>query len=207
MVRFISIGVESASASILLIPALLACLQLFRRNMTAVRKAMLLVFTIYLAAVFAATGMPTVDNCIFRPRFNLIPVIDCVHEPLLYLQNTLLNILLFVPFGFFVPLLWRQLRTLKQTALCGLAFSLFIETAQMFSGRLTDVDDLLTNMGGAVIGFFLAQLAYQKIAVTFDLHEGDAQHDSFELPMVILLTFSVMFATQPFVSGMVWSLL
>lgn len=207
MVRFISIGVESASASILLIPALLACIQLFRRNMSTVRKAILLIFTIYLAAVFAATGMPTVENCAFQPRFNLLPLIDCVHEPLLYLENTLLNILLFIPFGFFVPLLWRQMRTLKRTALCGLAFSLFIETAQMFSGRLTDIDDLLTNMGGAVIGFFLAQLAYQKIAVAFDLHEGNTQHDSFELPMIILLTFTVMFITQPFVSGMVWSFL
>ncbi len=207
MVRFISIGVESVSASILLVPTLLACLQLFRRNMTIVRKGMLLVFAVYLAAVFAAAGMPTVSNCLFRPRLNLVPLLDCVHEPLLYLQNTLLNILLFIPFGFFVPLLWRQLRTRKRTALCGLGFSFLIELAQMFSGRLTDVDDLLTNLCGAVIGFAIARLAYEKIAVAFDLHEDGAQHDIIELPMVIILTFSVLFATQPFVSSLVWSLL
>lgn len=206
MVRFFSIGVESASASVLLVPVLLACIQLFRRNMTALRKGLLVVFTIYLAAVFAATGMPSVINCAFGPRFNLVPLVECVHETPLYLMNTALNILLFIPFGFFVPLLWRQMRSAGKTALCGLAFSMFIEFAQMFSGRLTDIDDLIMNTTGAVIGFYLANLLYEKIAVAYDLHES-GQHGTAELLSIILFTFIIMFCTQPFISGIIWRLL
>jgi glycopeptide antibiotics resistance protein len=192
MIRLASIGMESASVSVLLVPLLWGAIRLFRKNMPAVRKGMLLLFTVYLAGGFAATGMPTSSNCAFRPRLNLIPLADAVHEPLAYLGNTLLNILLFVPLGFFLPLLWRQLRSRKATALWGLGFSLSIELTQMFSGRLTDVDDLLTNTAGAVIGFYLAMAAYQRIAVRFDLHEGD-EHGCGENVGIMLLTFWVQF--------------
>ena len=206
MVRLFSIGVESASASVLLVPVMLACIQLFRRNMTALRKGLLVIFAVYLAAVFAATGMPSVVNCAFGPRFNLVPLVECVHETPLYLMNTGLNILLFIPFGFFVPLLWRQMRSAGRSALCGLAFSMFIELAQMFSGRLTDVDDLITNTAGTVIGFCLAKLLYEKIAVTYGLHES-GQHGTGELAIIILFTFIIMFCTRPFVSGIIWGLM
>ena len=56
MVRLYTIGVESVSVSVLLLPAMLLGWELFRRNMPAVRKGMLLTFAVYLCAVYSATG-------------------------------------------------------------------------------------------------------------------------------------------------------
>lgn len=58
------------------------------------------------------------------------------------------NILLFIPYGFFLPLL-----------------PLSIETCQLFIRRITDVDDLLLNFAGGMIGgglFALVHMVFPK---------------------------------------------
>ena len=67
----------------------------------------------------------------------------------------LLNFFLFVPMGFLVPLLWKQYRTENHVLLFGFGTSFAIEVLQMFCGRTTDVDDLLMNTLGALIGYWM----------------------------------------------------
>jgi glycopeptide antibiotics resistance protein len=63
--------------------------------------------------------------------------------------------LLFIPFGFFLPLLWEQYRPLWKTVSCGFLLSLAIELSQLFNHRISDIDDLLTNTLGAFAGWLL----------------------------------------------------
>ncbi len=73
-----------------------------------------------------------------------------------------LNVVLFVPLGFFLRSIWR--RGLLVTTLAGLAISLVIETTQRTGGwgiypcayRLFDVDDLIANTTGALLGGLLS---------------------------------------------------
>ncbi|MBO5981462.1 MAG: VanZ family protein [Clostridia bacterium] len=73
-----------------------------------------------------------------------------------FLINFLGNIILFVPFGIFLPLLWN----ISYAKAVGITFciSLFIETAQLFLPRGTDVDDLILNTLGALLGVFVYML-------------------------------------------------
>lgn len=84
---------------------------------------------------------------VFRSRLNLLP-----------LQNLstgfLLNIALFLPFGYLLPMLWRGHRSLRSVALSGAAFSLLIECSQLLTSRACDIDDLIANTLGAVLGYF-----------------------------------------------------
>lgn len=73
--------------------------------------------------------------------------------------NFLGNIVLFVPFGFFIPLLWRT--SGKKTVLIGFCCSLFIEVCQLFLARGTDVDDLILNTTGVLLGTLVFKL-FQK---------------------------------------------
>ncbi|WP_410587593.1 VanZ family protein [Amycolatopsis sp. lyj-23] len=74
-------------------------------------------------------------------------------------QQACLNVLLFVPLGVFARILWR--RGLTGTALIGFAASLFIELTQLTANfgtaphvyRIFDVDDLMNNTFGAVVGW------------------------------------------------------
>ena len=64
------------------------------------------------------------------------------------------NVVAFVPFGLFLPLLLRGLRHFWKIVLLGFEFSLLIEITQLF-GRVGsfDVDDILLNTLGAACGY------------------------------------------------------
>ena len=88
-----------------------------------------------------------------------------------------MNIVFFVPLGF---ILGRFLRAgLTRTALMGFAVSLLIETAQLTgifhlypcSYRLFDVDDLIWNTLGALLGYAVAALANHALPRR-DVDEG-----------------------------------
>lgn len=76
---------------------------------------------------------------------------------------TILNIILFMPFGFFVPLIFKQLKNKWfYGILFGLVFSLIIEFLQTFTGRFVQVDDILMNTFGTVIGYALSLLLEKR---------------------------------------------
>ena len=86
----------------------------------------------------------------FNPNINLIPFSDGVS------LSFVLNIFLFVPLGFVCPLISKTFERLRNTVLIGFGVSLTIEIVQLFTLlRATDIDDLLTNVMGTIIGYFL----------------------------------------------------
>ncbi|WP_101908671.1 VanZ family protein [Marasmitruncus massiliensis] len=66
--------------------------------------------------------------------------------------NFLGNLVMFMPIGFFPPLLWKKVK-LKQAAFLGFCISLLIESLQLLIARGSDVDDLWLNTLGAVMGY------------------------------------------------------
>ena len=70
--------------------------------------------------------------------------------------NLVGNVLAFVPFGLFLPLLVRRVRSMGKTLLLGFEFSLLVEIVQLFSkvGSF-DVDDIILNTLGVFAGYVL----------------------------------------------------
>lgn len=73
-----------------------------------------------------------------------------------FLINFWGNIAMFLPIGFFPPLLWRRARW-WQVVPAGCLLSLAIELMQIPIHRGTDVDDLWLNTLGTLVGYFLAR--------------------------------------------------
>ncbi|WP_131741935.1 VanZ family protein [Actinomadura roseirufa] len=67
------------------------------------------------------------------------------------------NVALLAPFGVLLPIVWRSLRGPLRIALLTCLFSLAIETVQgaFVLGRAFDVDDVILNVAGAVLAYFL----------------------------------------------------
>ena len=66
------------------------------------------------------------------------------------------NVGMFIPLGFFLPMLWKSMRKWWKTWLATLGIMLTVELAQMFTLRGTfDVDDLILNLLGAAIGYVI----------------------------------------------------
>lgn len=69
------------------------------------------------------------------------------------------NVLAFVPFGFFLPVLNVHTRGILRMALFTFEFSLLVETIQLVSkvGSF-DVDDLMLNTLGGILGYVIFAL-------------------------------------------------
>ena len=74
--------------------------------------------------------------------------------------NIVGNVAAFMPFGFILPEVWDQLNRWYTIMFLGFLFSLCIEFAQLIGhvGSF-DVDDLLLNTIGALLGYFAFVLA------------------------------------------------
>ena len=71
------------------------------------------------------------------------------------LINLLGNVVVFSPIGLFLPRLWeKKWRWWKMLPLGG-AVSLSIEVTQLFVGRSFDVDDIILNAFGVLLGYWL----------------------------------------------------
>ena len=101
--------------------------------------------------VFAEMG--TFWNFIkFRElKGNIFLVPFCVTE----LTSHILNVVMFIPLGFLVPFLWSNYRKMHKVAFVGFLMSLSIEVCQLFCYRISDVNDLITNTLGSIIGFVI----------------------------------------------------
>lgn len=112
-----------------------------------------MIAALYIFAVFHVTGAGTIYDALlyrleFRPeQLNLIPFSSGVDV------TAYLNILLFIPFGILVPFLWARMDHPGLIAGSGFGFSLLIELSQLLNNRRTDIDDLLLNTLGALIGY------------------------------------------------------
>ena len=95
---------------------------------------------------------------IFNCRINLIPfvyLLDYENEAHM-IFNVFGNILMFVPTGILLPVLYKRLDTFFKVAGTGFLMSLTIEILQLpFADRTSDVDDLILNTLGVVTGYVL----------------------------------------------------
>ena len=79
------------------------------------------------------------------------------------LRQSFLNIIMFVPMGYFLPILTKRARSWWKVILFGFGVSLGIELLQYMTllGML-DVDDLFNNTIGVVIGWIIWNIFFEK---------------------------------------------
>ena len=72
----------------------------------------------------------------------------------LFIKNVLGNIIMFIPYGFFASY-YLDLKKPISIILLSLLVSSSIETTQLVIGRVFDIDDIILNILGGIIGFCL----------------------------------------------------
>ena len=112
---------------------------------------------------------------------NFIPFIETIktmtdgHTPIMNpLRNIFGNILAFMPLGFFIPLLFSKYNNVKKIFILGLTSSLCIEIVQLFVGyNITDIDDLIYNTTGAMLGLLCFKLLKKIIRLNKSKYKSD----------------------------------
>lgn len=142
-----------------------------RRGRGAVDLLLFTIFFVYVVAVLDRTLFQFQSLIVlkhFAPHLmlqgqgdgssvQLVPLVKLTHEDI---ETSLLNVLLMVPFGFGLPFI-TNLR-FAGTVVAGVLFSVTIEMLQLATGliggitfRIADVNDVIFNAAGVVLGYGL----------------------------------------------------
>lgn len=196
MHRIYSTLVEMAAASVFLIPAfaIYGKYRLYNVGQTLCHT----VFGFYLVAVLALVGFPNITYMRFGFNINLMPFVGIPDD----FVNACLNVLLFVPLGFLLPVLWNQYRNIKSTLAVALCMTVGIELAQIFTFRATDINDILTNVSGAAIGYLAAKAVTRNF-----MRYVQTNAETKQLYVICAAVAVIMFFLQPFVSMLLWEMI
>lgn len=190
MYRIYSTGIETAAASMILIPILFLYQIFIFHNIK--KTAAYIIFILYLTAMCFLVGFPSVTGIKIGWSYNFIPFYGMLND----ITNSYLNILLFIPLGIFVPCLWPEYRSMMKTVGLGLMTSLGIEILQIFTFRATDINDVITNVAGTMIGYLIGKLIINRFPQLNWL--GCKERELYLLYATVVV---VMFFSQPFIQS------
>ncbi|MBX9953326.1 VanZ family protein [Peribacillus simplex] len=92
----------------------------------------------------------------------------------LIIRNVGGNILLLMPLGVLSPIIWNKFKDFKTIVLFGFVISISIESIQFIEliaggrGRTVDIDDVICNVLGVILGYFIYKFTF-KIADKFQI--------------------------------------
>ena len=143
-------------SSIVAISLRLTYLKLAKRKINYADEFLKLVFIIYILCLFQIVTYQDVSI----GGMNLIPFKEIFRYNFgsdLFFENVIGNMALFIPYGIFIAKVFKDCKVIYPLFLSFIA-SLAIELTQLSIGRVFDVDDVILNIIGAVIGYYLYKL-------------------------------------------------
>ena len=145
--------------AIVSLPLVLIYIFLFDRERAKRKWGWMVLLTLYLNAMYIVIGVPGVQYICWDPTLNLIPFQDFSARNM---EGMVLNAIMFAPLGFLLPAYFERYRHWGRTLAAGFLTSLTVELIQLFTFRATDVDDLIMNTLGTLVGFLLAKLVLRR---------------------------------------------
>lgn len=162
----IMILVRSIFSGIIIYSLILGILYLTnKRRRIEIKKSIAeLMLSIYMVALLRITGIigmkfyiSYVMNGFYN--LNLEPFTDISKGSILMI---ILNILLFVPYGTLLTIVFKKRKwNWKKIMVIGFITTFSIEALQLFGGRFAEIDDIIANTLGTVLGFIL----YSKVLI------------------------------------------
>lgn len=142
--------------SVVLISIRVAYLYINKKDFVIYRELLSLFFILYILCLFHIVTFQDVT----WSTSNFIPFKEIFRYEIgsrLFFKNVIGNIILFLPYGFFIS---QFVKTKKIQIITFLVFiaSFTIEITQLTIGRVFDIDDIILNIIGGIIGFSLYRL-------------------------------------------------
>lgn len=147
--------IDWLGGALVTVPLALIAIFLFDRTRAKRRWFWMVLLTVYLSAMYIIVGVPDWRYITWDFTVNLVPFQDFSTSNLMGMA---LNAAMFAPLGFLLPTYFDRYRSFVPTLDAGILTSLTVELIQLFTFRATDVDDLIMNTLGTVVGFLLSKL-------------------------------------------------
>ena len=149
---------DKLCGAIVSLPLVLIYIFVFDRERAKRRWGWMALLTLYLNAMYIVIGVPGIQYICWDPTLNLIPFQDFSARNM---EGMVLNAIMFAPLGFLLPAYFERYRHWGRTLAAGFLTSVAVELIQLFTFRATDVDDLIMNTLGTLVGFLLAKLIFR----------------------------------------------
>lgn len=123
------------------------------------KEILMLGFIMYVIALFEVVTFQDVS----WSSSNFIPFKEMLRYEFgtkLFFKNVVGNMIMFIPFGFFTSY-FLKLKKIYSVFILTLLTSITIETTQLLIGRVFDIDDILLNILGGLIGYFIFKIIYK----------------------------------------------
>jgi len=121
------------------------------------KELYMLIFGIYILCLFQVV---TFQDDISLSGNNFIPFKEILRYNVtsrLFIKNVLGNMIMFLPFGLFSSY-YLKAEKIKLPLLLTLLTSVSIEVIQLSIGRIFDVDDIILNILGGTLGYFIYRI-------------------------------------------------
>lgn len=115
-----------------------------------------------------------------------------------FIKNILGNIMLFIPYGFLSSYLLKNKKFSVITILT-IVVSLTIETVQYYIGRVFDIDDIILNLLGGIIGFLIF-IGIDAIRSKVKILRNDTVLD---ILIIIILAIVIVYSFNINIFGMI----
>lgn len=116
-------------------------------------EILLLLFITYILFLFELVT----SRDVYMNGTNLVPFREMFRYPVgseNFNRQVIGNILLFMPFGFFATY-YTKIKKISSISFMSILVSLTIEVVQKYIGRSFDVDDIILNVVGGILGFLV----------------------------------------------------
>lgn len=147
--------------SVILIILRIAYLLKHHQKFVFYKEVFMLSFVIYMMCLFYVVTFQDIDSTGIT-GFNFIPFKEMLRYKFgsrLFFKNVIGNLLMFVPFGFFTAYILREIK-LRWVLFITVIVSITIELTQTQIGRVFDIDDVILNLLGGCIGYFVFSFIY-----------------------------------------------
>ncbi len=144
--------------SVIIISLRVAYIIKYKIKFTFYKEILMFGFIMYVLCLFYVVTFQDVN----WSTSNYIPFKEMFRYTIgsrMFFKNVIGNMLMFVPFGFFVAY-FLKLNKARYIFLLSALVSVTIETIQKSIGRVFDVDDIILNIIGGIVGFLLFKLIY-----------------------------------------------
>ena len=128
-----------------------------KEKMVLYKELLMLSFIIYILCLFQVVTFQ--DDTSWASN-NFVPFREILRYNItskLFIKNVLGNMIMFMPFGLFASL-YLKVEKINLPLMLTVIASVSIETVQLVIGRVFDVDDIILNVCGGSLGFFLYYL-------------------------------------------------
>ncbi|MFI3260149.1 MAG: VanZ family protein [bacterium] len=150
-----------------------------------------LLFIVY---VFLLVSIVSYGKLNTTSGFNLIPFKEILRYEFLsdlFMLNIVGNILLYAPLGYFMTSFLKRI-TLKSVLFSGILISLCGEIMQYHIGRTFDIDDIILNGAGIIVGWSICKILNGIKSKMPKFLQKDGLYNAISIIIIIVLILYIL---------------